>query len=198
MDVSISTSGGHFPWSAEWIVALATVAGAIFTLLAVAIAAATARAAVRQIREMRQASHATALKSVYDILQAENLRKDRRFVVEELRHKSRWTVDDRLRAERVCGAYDLVGIMCRNAFIDTHVVADSWGDSTRRNWIVLWPFLDKVRHDRSPEFWDDFEWLAAQAFSILCDRALQPNPELAPRLSWDEFESLTKRHSGSA
>lgn len=131
-----------------------------------AIAFCTAIIVIRQVREMQRSTHATAFKTVYDILQTDSCRADRGFVMGVLAQKpfGLWTPDERMRAERVCQNYDCVGIMCRHDFIPVAVVADSWGDSLRRTWTVLAPLVTHYRVERnSKEFWDDFEWLATQA-----------------------------------
>lgn len=139
---------------------------AISGALTATVTLVTACIVVRQVREMRRATHATAFKAVYDMLQADSCRADRAFVMKDLATKSleSWTPDARSRAERVCQNYDCVGIMCRQGFIPVAVVADSWGDSFRRTWAILAPLAASYRVTRnSKESWDDYEWLAAQA-----------------------------------
>ena len=143
----------------EIISALSGAVTAVITLV-------TAYIVIRQVREMQRATHATAFKAVYDMLQSDACRADRGFVMGELATKpfDQWTPDERKRAERVCQNYDSVGIMCRQHFIPVAVVADSWGDSLRRTWTILAPLVTHYRVARnSKEFWDDFEWLATQA-----------------------------------
>ncbi|ONM50031.1 DUF4760 domain-containing protein [Nocardia donostiensis] len=142
--------------------AIAAAAGVATALIALVAASLV----VWQVIEMRKATYATAFKSVYDMLQNEKLRQDRRFVMRELKGRDfdAWTESEILRAERVCHSYDCVGIMCRNGFIPTEVVADSWGDSLRTSWDVLQPLIERYRAERgAPELWDDYQWLAARA-----------------------------------
>ncbi|WP_459546674.1 DUF4760 domain-containing protein [Nocardia sp. X0981] len=71
------------------------------------------------------------------------------------------------RAEKVCHSYYCVGIMCRNGFIPTNVVADSWGDSLRTCWNGLQPLVEKYRSERNPpQLWDEFPWLAERAVEL--------------------------------
>ncbi|TQM25779.1 DUF4760 domain-containing protein [Nocardia bhagyanarayanae] len=144
------------------VAAAAGVATAVIALVAASLV-------VWQVTEMRKTTYVSAFKAVYDMLQAEGIRQDRRFVMRELRIRNldTWTEDDILRAERVCHSYDSVAIMCRNGFIPTDVVADSWGDSLRTCWSVLRPLVEKYRSDRgAPELWDDFAWLAGRATEL--------------------------------
>ncbi|CCF66163.1 protein of unknown function [Nocardia cyriacigeorgica GUH-2] len=133
------------------------------------IALVAASLVVWQVTEMRKTTNASAFKAVYDMLQDERIRQDRRLVMRELRFRElgAWTEEEILRAERVCHSYDCVAIMCRNGYIPTVVVADSWGDSLRTCWSVLRPLVEKYRADRgAPELWDDFAWLAGRATEL--------------------------------
>lgn len=145
--------------------AVAAAAGVATALIALVAAVLV----VWQVVEMRKTTYASAFKAVYDMLQDESLRQDRRFVMRHLRVRefASWSDEDIQRAERVCHSYDCVGIMCRSGFIPPDVVADSWGDSLRTCWNVLRPLVEKYRVDRNaPELWDDFQWLARRAVEI--------------------------------
>lgn len=75
-----------------------------------------------------------------------------------------WTHQQVRAAEVVCHTYDTVGIMVRHEMIPVECIADSWGDSLRRTWAIVVPLVRKYRDQRkSDEYWDDYEWLAAQA-----------------------------------
>lgn len=139
---------------------------AVSSAVTAAITLLTALIVIRQVSEMKRTTHVTAFKTVYAMLQTDDCRADRGFVMSELASRpfAEWTLDERKRAERVCQNYDCVGIMCRHEFIPVEVVADSWGDSLRRTWKILSPLVSHYRVERnSKEFWDDFEWLASQA-----------------------------------
>ncbi|BDT89870.1 hypothetical protein GV791_01615 [Nocardia cyriacigeorgica] len=145
--------------------AIAAAAGVATALIALVAASLV----VWQVTEMRKTTNASAFKAVYDMLQDERIRQDRRLVMRELRFRElgAWTEEEILRAERVCHSYDCVAIMCRNGYIPTVVVADSWGDSLRTCWSVLRPLVEKYRADRgAPELWDDFAWLAGRATEL--------------------------------
>lgn len=139
---------------------------AIAQILSAIILVVTAVILWIQISETRRATYTSAFKAVYDMLQDENKRKDRGFVLGELSKKAfdTWTPQEKERAEKVCHNYDAVGIICKNRLLPTKLVADSWGDSLRRCWKILAPLVSEYRTARnSLEFWDDFEWLAREA-----------------------------------
>ncbi|MET8653914.1 DUF4760 domain-containing protein [Nocardia aurea] len=137
------------------------------------IALVAATLVIWQVSEMRRATYATAFKAVHDLLQQEELRQDRRFVLTTLRPRpvDTWTNDEIVRAERVCASYDAVGIMCRMKFIPIDVVAVSWGDSLRTSWTILRPLVERYRAERgAPEFWNDFQRLAGRANELYGQR----------------------------
>lgn len=141
------------------IAAVASVSTAVIALVAASLV-------VWQIAEMRRATYAAAFKALHDMLQAEELRQDRRLVMTHLRNRpvASWTDDEIVRAERVCASYDSVGIMCRMRLVPVDLVADTWCDSIRNSWNVLRPLVEKHRSDRgAPEFWSEFQRLAGRA-----------------------------------
>ena len=134
--------------------------------ISVMILFVTAIILIRQISEMRRATYATSYKAVYDMLQADDVRLARRIVFTRLSNKTpdTWSEDEIQAAEKVCYTYDCVGIMARNKIVPEKYVADSWGDSLRRSWAVLEPFVKLSRTQRSSaEFWNEYEWLSLEA-----------------------------------
>lgn len=134
--------------------------------ISVLILLVTAIILVRQISEMRRATYATSYKAVYDMLQADDVRLARRIVFTHLQNKApdTWSEDEIQAAEKVCCTYDCVGIMARNKIVPAKYVADNWGDSLRRSWLVLEPFVKLSRTQRnSGEFWNEYEWLSLEA-----------------------------------
>ena len=147
--------------------------GALANIVTMLIAFSTASIVVRQVTEARRSTHASSFKVAYDILQDESVRRARRTVMAVLRAKEfeTWTAEEIEAAELVCQSYDSIAIMCRQEYLPTSVIADSWGDSLRKTWKVLRPLVKKYRTDRnSPEYWNDYQWLARKA-QLLRDSA---------------------------
>ena len=145
--------------SPDIISAIAGSVSAVVTLV-------TAIFVVRQIKEMKKSTHASSFKTVCDILQNQQNREARGFVLNVLQAKpfDDWSEEDIKIAEKVCESYDSVGIMCKHEYIELKVIADSWGDSLRKTWKILSPLVSKYRVNRnSKEFWDDYEWLARES-----------------------------------
>lgn len=119
-----------------------------------------------QAREVKRATYSQSFKSIYDILQPDDVRNARKFVLDELKDRSyqSWSNEDKQIAEIVCNTYDCVGIMIKSGMIPVHVVADNWGDSLRKTWKILNHMVIDYRTLRnSIEFWNDYQWLANQA-----------------------------------
>lgn len=141
-------------------------AAVIAQLTSSTILVATAFMVWIQIREVRRSTYATAFKTIYDILQDEEVRKQRGHVMNELAEKdySSWTAADVKAAEKVCHTYDSVGIMCRNGMIPTKIIVDSWANSLQTTWKILRPLIEDYRETRNfNRHWDDFQWLAKKA-----------------------------------
>lgn len=144
----------------------AQLVSALADIITAVVAFVTVRFVFTQVREMRHATHAGAFKIAYDILQIDALRKDRAHVLKILKSKPfpSWDETDKERAERVCQSYDSIGILCKRGYLEVDAISDSWGDSLRRCWAILAILVETYRVERnSKEFWDDFQWLAAQA-----------------------------------
>lgn len=119
-----------------------------------------------QTGEMKRATHAAAFKSVFDILQAEDVRAARGYVINHLAGMDHelWGSIQVENAEKVIYTYDAVGVMIRNGMLPANIVVDHWGNSLRKCWPALEVHVLHVRKERSAkELFDDFEWLAGEA-----------------------------------
>lgn len=128
--------------------------------------ARAARAQEESREALRRTIYANAFKSAMDILQETRVRVARRFVLQHLRGVDIRQWDDNFRnyAETVCHTYDTVGIMIRHGMLPVEYIADSWGDSLRRTWQILQPFVEHYRKQReTPEYWADYERLVQEA-----------------------------------
>jgi len=120
-----------------------------------------------ELHEMRLATYASAYKSIVDILQTDEVLEARDYLFNILVDKpfKSWNKKDKQKADKVCRSYDAVGQMVRHEFLPKEYVVDSWGDSLRRSWSILSPHVfDRRKQRNSAEIWDDFEWLAKEAY----------------------------------
>jgi hypothetical protein len=155
----------------DWIVistfftALGTCATAIYTIAFII----TLVYLKKELHEMRLATYAGAYKAIVEILQAEDVLSAREYVFNKLPDKSfkSWNKKDRREAEKVCRSYDAVGQMVRHEFLPKEYVVDSWGNSLRRSWPILSPLVLACREEWNyAEVWDDFDWLANEAYPL--------------------------------
>jgi len=112
---------------------------------------------------------ASAFAAVAERLQQEDVRGARRHIFSagmraNAETLDKWTDKDKREAELVCTTYDIVGQMAKRKMIKKAMVLDEWGDSLRRAWSILGPFVKKRRLEADwPPFWDDFESLGEAA-----------------------------------
>lgn len=142
--------------------------GAISTAFTGAVILVSVAFLARQLQELRRATHAQSFLEVSNRLQDEELRAARGQVF-KLRDKpfEEWTADEIGIAEKVCSSYDLAGIVAQYEMLPKQLIVDNWGDSLRRLWTICRPLVEKYRIERdAPEFWDDFQWLAAEAENL--------------------------------
>ncbi len=129
--------------------------------------ARTAEAQEKSHQALVNAVHAQAHKAAVDILQQEDIREARRYVLTRITDPgcAPGNHDERKAAEKVCHTYDSVGQMVKYGMLPLSFIVDNWGDSLRRTWRILKPLVNRYRCERNaPEFWDDYEYLAVEAF----------------------------------
>lgn len=115
-------------------------------------------------RAMQETIYAQTFKTAVDILQSDATRAARGVILQLEERKESLTPEHHAAAERVCHTYDSVGILVKQRMLPIEFIADSWGDSLRRTWEVLEPFVEQKREKKaSMEYWDDYEFLAKEA-----------------------------------
>ncbi|MFZ2170166.1 MAG: hypothetical protein WAW61_11075, partial [Methylococcaceae bacterium] len=119
----------------EWtaISAIFTAIGSCSTAISIVVLIATLFYIRREVHLVRISTYAGAYKAIVEILQAEEIRVARRYLIENLETKpfESWNQEDRREAEKVCHTYDSVGQMVRYGFIPKNYVIESWGASLR-------------------------------------------------------------------
>jgi hypothetical protein len=118
-------------------------------------------------RAMQETIYAQSFKTAVDILQSDATRAARGVILELQEKQILLTSEHWSAAERVCHTYDSVGILVKQKMLPIEFIADSWGDSLRRTWEILKPFVEKKREEKnSLEYWDDYEFLATEALKF--------------------------------
>lgn len=151
--------------SAEWVTALAT-AGTFLVI------AASAFAALLQLRHMRGSNQIVALTECRETLESPEFREAQRFASYELPKRLR-DPDARLNIAQLpfSGEYESIGTVAnffesmgtfvKTGIIDAGLACDLWAYVVVRNWNALLPVITYVREDLgTPSLWENFEYLA--------------------------------------
>jgi hypothetical protein len=151
----------------EWV----TAAGTVGTFLVIA---ASAIAALMQLRHMRGSNQIAALTECRETLESPEFREAQRFVSYELPQR---LLDPKEREriaqpqsqfegeyqaiDTVANFFESMGVFVKNRIIDERIGCDLWSHVVLRNWYALAPIVAYVREDlQEPGVWENFEYLA--------------------------------------
>ncbi|HEV2262282.1 MAG TPA: DUF4760 domain-containing protein [Candidatus Rubrimentiphilum sp.] len=154
--------------SAEWLTAIGTLGTFV-------VIAASAIAALAQIRHMRAGNQIVALNEVRETIESPSFQETVLLIRELPRRLSdpevrRTLSETQFPAEyqslrTFANFFEHVGTLVKNRIIDGHIAADLWGGVILRNWRELSPIITNRRIvTRQPQLWENFEYLA-----VLCD-----------------------------
>lgn len=167
--------------SAEWLTAV----GSIGTFVVIA---ASAVAALIQLRHMRGSNQIVALTECRETLESPEFQEAQQFVAYDLpgRFKDpreilrvagvarvRTQFEGEYRAiSTVANFFENLGVFVKNGIIDHRLACDTWAYVILRNWNALEPVVTFVREDVGmPAIWENFEYLA-----VLSQRYYEDNP----------------------
>lgn len=174
--------------SAEWVTAIAT-AGTFLVI------AASALAALLQLRHMRGGNQIAALTECREKLESAEFQDARDFVMYRLTETLRRPeIASRLQdplfptdlrpAAYVANFFESMGAFVRFGIIDRRIACDLWCGVVLANWNALLP-ITRIRRKLDPGIWENFEYLA-----VLCDDFMQRYPSSYPtrmrRMKLDE------------
>lgn len=167
--------------SAEWVTAVAT-AGTFLVI------AASAVAALIQLRHMRGSNQIVALTECRETLESPEFREAQRFVSYELPKRLQDPDESRKVAQlpfageyeqigTVANFFESMGLFVKQGIIDRHIACDFWAFVVLRNWEALLPVTTYVRATiGSDALWENFEYMA-----LLSERYAQTNPVSYPK-----------------
>lgn len=156
--------------SAEWV----TAAGTVGTFLVIA---ASAIAALIQLRHTRGSNQIIALTEIRETLESQDFREAQRFVSFDLparlldpqetlriaKPQSQFEAEYQA-IDTVANFFENLGVFVKNRIIDRDLALDMWSYVILRNWSALSPVISFVREDLGqPAIWENFEFLALQA-----------------------------------
>ncbi len=146
------------------------------------VIAATAVAALAQLRHMRSSNQIAALIGMQQMLESERFHRDRRFVGEEIPKliadpvgRSKLAADvlpAEVEAVREVGNFfELMGSFVKLGIIDRALVLDLWDGVVFKTWKQLEPAVMIRRAVSYPGTWVNFEYLA-----VICQESASKRP----------------------
>jgi hypothetical protein len=187
--------------TAEWITAIGTLGTFV-------VIAASAIAALMQLRHMRGSNQIIALTECRETLESPYFREAQLFVSYEL---PKLLIDPQeiLRIAKplsqfegeyqaidtVANFFENLGVFVKNGIIDRGIACDMWSYVVLRNWKALLPIVTFVREDlHSPSVWENFEYLAFISKQYLEAHPNGSYPRVLPHLPEDRsFIEAVKR-----
>lgn len=151
--------------SAEWVTAIAT-AGTFLVI------AASAGAALFQLRHMRGSNQIVALTECRETLESPYFRDAQRFVSYELPERLKDPQEclkvtqipfsgDYEAIATVANFFESMGLFVKSGIIDRRIACDFWSFVVLRNWTALLPVTTYIRKTLNvPELWENFEYMA--------------------------------------
>ena len=155
--------------TAEWLAAIASLGTFV-------VIAATAVAALIQLRHMRSSNQIVVLNEIRETMESEYFRE----TVEEVQKRLPALLrDPRIRSQIVqstrlseitelapvrtlANFYEGCGAFVKAGIIDRDLVCDIWASVVLRDWEAIAPLVANVRVARdAPQVWTNFEYLAA-------------------------------------
>jgi hypothetical protein len=103
--------------------------------------------------------------SVAQFLFDPELSEGRGYMFEDLGRKpvSKWTDEDKAKAQRVCSSYDIAGLLVMAGIVDRDVIVQHWGQTLKRLYPIMKPLISNRRElSGDPYYWQSLEWLAKQ------------------------------------
>lgn len=166
--------------TAEWVTAYATLGTFI-------VIAASALAALMQLRHMRGSNQIIALTECRETLESPEFRAAQNFVSYELPKR----LADPVERERstslpfsgeyqaigtVANFFESMGLFVKSGIIDKDIACDFWAFVVARNWRALAPVTTYVRNRlQTDALWENFEYMA-----VLADEYAERHPSSFP------------------
>ncbi len=167
---------------------------AVGTLLVIA---ASATAALVQLRHMRGSNQIMALTEFRETMESPEIGAAQRFISYELPNRlkdpderRKMTVlpfsGDYERIGTIANLFEGLGEFVRHGIIDAAIACDMWGYVVLRNWNALLPLTTYIRHTiGAPQLWENFEYLALISKQYLADHPKGTYPPYLPRMPQD-------------
>jgi len=175
--------------SPEWLTAIGTIGTFV-------VIAASAIAALMQLRHMRGSNQIVALTECREKLESDEFQDARRFIMTELPRLLE-DADTRLRfqtdpstplelrpAVNVANFFESMGAFVRFGIIDRTIACSLWCGVVLGTWNLLLPMI-RLRRKRDPAVWEYFEYLAAISNQFMKDHP-STYPQGVPRMPLEQ------------
>jgi hypothetical protein len=161
------------------------------------VIAATAIAALAQLRHSRGGNQIIALTECREVLESEAFATALRFVRRALPEMMKdpatrarlmvVPVDEDLRPVNVIGNFfETMGSFVKHDIIDEEIACDLWSGIVESAWDSLVPVLAILRRTVGPALWENFEYFAARAKAWSGRHGGGTYPKDVPRLPVDD------------
>jgi len=170
---------------------------AVATVGTFIVIAASAIAALVQLRHMRSSNQIIALTEFRETMESREFSEAQRFVSYELpkrvldpEERRKMTTlpfsGDYERIAAIANAFESLGEFVRLGIIDRDTACDMWSYVVLRNWNALAPLTTYLRHTiRAPQLWENFEYLAVISKQYMNDHPRGSFPPDVPRMPED-------------
>jgi hypothetical protein len=177
--------------SAEWVTAIAT-AGTF------AVIAASAIAALMQLRHMRSGNQIAAYNECRETMESAEFRQALQFIRTELpeRLKDPALCEEIVRAglpneyagiRLVANLFESMGIFVQTGMMEKRIACELWSGIVLQTWRVLRPVTSTIRSQVSPGIWINFEYMAAVSAQFVKEYPAGRYPAGTPRMPLDEI-----------
>jgi hypothetical protein len=161
------------------------------------VIAATAIAALAQLRHSRGSNQIVALTECREVLESEAFAAAIVFVRRELPEKMKDPavrakllappLSGDLRAINIVGNFfESMGSFVKHDIIDADIACDLWGGIVESSWKSLTPILAIMRRSAGPGLWENFEYLAAVSSEYLAKFPVGTYPKTTQRMAVDD------------
>jgi len=148
----------------EWLTAIGTLGTFV-------VIAASAAAALFQLRHMRGSNQIVALTEVRETIESPSFQAAEYFISELTKRYDDPAVREALLApffstefqpvRTVANFFETFGALVKNGIVDEHIACDLWGGVVDRNWDALRPVIASRRENMgTTALWENFEYLA--------------------------------------
>lgn len=176
------------------------------------VIAASAIAALIQLRHMRGSNQIVALNEFREAMESPDIRQAQQFVSFELPERLHDPAErakittlpfsgDYERIGTIANLFEGMGNFVRNGIIDRRIACDIWGYVVLRNWNALSPLITYMRRTLElPQLWENFEYLAALSKRYIEERPNGSYPLDVPHMPEDRslLDAVSRRDGAIA